>query len=1177
VRRALLICVLWMGCTIDEKVGQNARIACNSEAECPAGMVCREVIGLCVRPSGSDEAPSIVGTPVITPLVARAGTKVTVSFDVSAPLFVPPSVRAELGGAVLPLTRDDAASSAQHQVFSFTPDGSETEGTARLYTDLVSEGGIAAPGLALGSVVLDFTAPNLIAFSVAYVPGPDNPLAQVQKATAGTTLVVTVAADEAIATAPSPALTAVNGADTLTFTITNRTAFGVTFAALVPAGIADGVYQPRVAWADLAGNATAAAVLPTPRDDLEVLTARPVLSIAQGQVRYSRSPWGNRNPEVLDGGFVVPPGAYFSLAPFEPLSGASELPRSTFQFPGGGASMIRARVWSGADDGLLLGTMEPIPDGGWPRLELLGVDVPSAWVSGIDEAGNESARQKVDNAEWVATASLPYASATNPHRLFGTRFVQPTIDQADPLGTGTAGDARDAGFFTVSSERSWRQVEVQAAAITQRYALGMAYDTARGRMVLYGGYDPVVLGDTWERVDATWVNRQPAAPRPGLRTDHSMVYDSARGKVMLFGGWDGVKETGELWEWDGSTWAQLQFTGAAPPARWDQGMVYDSARGRLVMFGGWDGTQVRGDIWEWDGTRWSDRTPVGTRPSAREYPAMAYDVVRRRTVMVGTNASNQLDTWEWDGTNWVDKTPAGTKPTPRGGTALVYDPVRQRVVLFGGGASLNDLWEWDGANWVDKTPAGLKPPGRRYHAMAWDPVRQRVVVFGGRSSVGLSDTWEWDGASWTNATSTPAVPTVRDGHSMVWDTTRGRAVLFGGSQNFVYQQDLWEWDGVAWVDKTPTGTRPPPRDSAAAVYDSTRARMVLFGGRGSSTWADTWEWVDGGTWVDVTPADGGGPTYRQRHAMAFDSARGKTVLFGGQTSSTIRTDTWEWDGANWVEKALDGGATPVGRYSHAMEFDSVRQRVVVFGGVGVDGGRLNDLWEWDGAAWVDKTPTGTKPPARDGAALAFDKVRGQLVLVGGGPNALGTQDLWEWDGAAWADKTPLGQRPSPRRGHAMVFDERRGKFVLFGGYSLPAWINDTWELDAAASRQPAISFQAKNFGLPAANISGIRVRADCGGRHFTGAGGGGATLYGWASGLNSSGVQGWISLASNQAQSPTTALVDWVAGSSTEAEPFFFEPGLTFQCRSSGGAGTGSGEAQVSFDFFEVRVRYDAP
>ncbi|MHB8878486.1 MAG: hypothetical protein ACYC8T_32720, partial [Myxococcaceae bacterium] len=42
------------------------------------------------------------------------------------------------------------------------------------------------------------------------------------------------------------------------------------------------------------------------------------------------------------------------------------------------------------------------------------------------------------------------------------------------------------------------------------------------------------------------------------------------------------------------------------------------------------------------------------------------------------------------------------------------------------------------------------------------------------------------------------------------------------------------------------------------------------------------------------------------------------------------------------------------RYGHALAYDAARQRVVLFGGL--DSAYLTDTWEWDGTTWVRRTP-----------------------------------------------------------------------------------------------------------------------------------------------------------------------------------------------------------------------------
>jgi hypothetical protein len=68
------------------------------------------------------------------------------------------------------------------------------------------------------------------------------------------------------------------------------------------------------------------------------------------------------------------------------------------------------------------------------------------------------------------------------------------------------------------------------------------------------------------------------------------------------------------------------------------------------------------------------------------------------------------------------------------------------------------------------------------------------------------------------------------------------------------------------------------------------------------------------TW---TRLDVGGASPRRGHGMAYDSARGVTVLFGGYHNNPggYYGDTWEWDGARWSLRATTG---PTARDGHAM-------------------------------------------------------------------------------------------------------------------------------------------------------------------------------------------------------------------------------------------------------------------
>jgi hypothetical protein len=78
--------------------------------------------------------------------------------------------------------------------------------------------------------------------------------------------------------------------------------------------------------------------------------------------------------------------------------------------------------------------------------------------------------------------------------------------------------------------------------------------------------------------------------------------------------------------------------------------------------------------------------------------------------------------------------------------------------------------------------------------------------------------------------------------------------------------------------------------------------------------------------------------------MAFDAVLGRVVLFGGaDATSTPRqlSDVWDWDGTTWTERTP--AESPAGRQDHAVAYDEARQRLVMFGGQ--TGWWQADTWE----------------------------------------------------------------------------------------------------------------------------------------------------------------------------------------------------------------------------------------
>ncbi|HKQ59817.1 MAG TPA: kelch repeat-containing protein [Candidatus Polarisedimenticolaceae bacterium] len=287
------------------------------------------------------------------------------------------------------------------------------------------------------------------------------------------------------------------------------------------------------------------------------------------------------------------------------------------------------------------------------------------------------------------------------------------------------------------------------------------------------------------------------------------------------------------------------------------------------------------------------------------------------------------------------------------------------------------------------------------------------------------------------------VPAPSAGHSLVYAATQGGVLLVHGES--AGPARLWRWSGSSWEDRGELGTTP--RSLAACAYDAEHHLLVVHGGalpnkqaNGSTDWkvdGQTLAW-DGKTWRVLAE---GGPTRRDHHAMVYDSARKKLVLYGGgDADPTGRADyfgdTWEWDGKVWTQVATAG---PGPRVHHAMAYDALRGRTVMTGGYGPKGPD-GKTWEWDGKAWEDK---GSSDVAfRTSPRLAFDGSRKKVVLFGGENRSGMPADTYEWDGTRWTRIAEQG--PPGRTVHALAYDEARKALVLFGGAG-PDPLADTWE------------------------------------------------------------------------------------------------------------------------------------
>lgn len=292
--------------------------------------------------------------------------------------------------------------------------------------------------------------------------------------------------------------------------------------------------------------------------------------------------------------------------------------------------------------------------------------------------------------------------------------------------------------------------------------------------------------------------------------------------------------------------------------------------------------------------------------------------------------------------------------------------------------------------------------------------------------------------TWTLLTPAP-YPTLlaRRTGGFAFHPVQAGLVMYGGLQSgpTLTLNDTWSFDGTTWTQLTPT-TTPPPRWGHKMVYDSRRARIVTFGGRSPTTTAvanDTWEW-DGTDWQQMFPA--ASPNARAFYGMAYDERRGKTIVYGTQSGSTIGTaggnQTWEYDGTTWTQAIT--AFVPPGLESPALVYDRGRGVTVMFGGYNATspGTDYRNTWEFDGTNWTDRGVLPSSPLTGYRTGIVYDDARGRVVLYGGYASAVVQRDVWEYDGNTWTNVLPAVGPGKITEGY-MAYNPWQQHTVYFGG------------------------------------------------------------------------------------------------------------------------------------------------
>ncbi|MCC7509250.1 MAG: choice-of-anchor D domain-containing protein [Planctomycetes bacterium] len=684
--------------------------------------------------------------------------------------------------------------------------------------------------------------------------------------------------------------------------------------------------------------------------------------------------------------------------------------------------------------------------------------------------------------EWDAYATERHTTAAN------------YVLTLTPMPSGAPGAS---AAFALTRDGGWAQHVTPGGQATGVYSHTMIFDELNDRIVVFGGRrDGAKLNSVWvyERSGgqtAGWRILSPAGALPPERQYSNAIYDATNQRMVIFGGAGTSATLDDTWSLSlvrgAEAWTQLSLASPfTPAARRSAAFVHDAARNRAILFGGVGAVQYN-DTWAIDLDPisptygfWSQLTPGGTAPTARFGHAAVADFTGDRMVIVGgrSGTSDLIDVHEFSfagaGT-WSTLAPGGTLPLGRYYMTYSWDGTNRGLILqsgYRGSSTLRDTWQLSLAGapvWAALATDPDAGVGRVVGGGAWDPARDEVLFYGGinpsalntpRISVlDVSGAPAWQDSVGTTADS--AGPEGRWGAVAGFDTSNDRVVLWGGKDHVAYYGGIWALDRSApngeWARVIGGGAAPAAAVYSARATDLAGNRMFIHGGNIASGGRTSELWslnLATGAW---TQWPGVGPAARDQHSMIYDSIRNRVLVYGGRTPGIVG-DVWAYDlGAmSWSLVTPLAGPAPVARYAHGAAYDSTNDRMVIVAGRSSTT-TLNDVWVLSlnpgTETWTNRSALFAPIPSGRHSFACSSNGAGTQIWLHGGDTGTPNAELWEANvGGAfttWTQLSFLGSAPLARSLHTAC--SNGADFYAGTGFLDARGASDFWQIDTSNS------------------------------------------------------------------------------------------------------------------------------
>jgi N-acetylneuraminic acid mutarotase len=265
--------------------------------------------------------------------------------------------------------------------------------------------------------------------------------------------------------------------------------------------------------------------------------------------------------------------------------------------------------------------------------------------------------------------------------------------------------------------KSWKNME-PAGSPSPRAATTMVYANSIGQTILFGGFGlghSVVSNETWayDYANNTWELVETRVA-PSQRASYGMALDSKRDEIVLFGGFTELGYFNDLWVYKISEkeWLEIEQSGTLPAHRGAMSFVYDTRNDAFVMFGGFSAEGFFSDTWTLDAESkaWTEVQAQSSPPPTRS--RMVYDERAGISILFGGDTIPSEGhqgspipydkTWAYNYSekNWAEISTSG-KPSPRGLNGIAYETESGSVVIFGGTDTLIDDTNFVGNEFQD--------------------------------------------------------------------------------------------------------------------------------------------------------------------------------------------------------------------------------------------------------------------------------------------------------------------------------------------------------------------------------------------------------------------------------------------------------------------------------------------